>query len=271
MSRQVPEKVYIIHQSDNEKSVEYSTVCRRSCKYVKLDPEMVDWPTDIDECWKLVEHLNIKDHGTFHYSLKLYNEDHIANTPVDQRIAAESVTLSHLYLWDKIAQSGEAACIVEHDFVFKNDIGMIIPDGFIIGLGYKVAEPDIYKNEFENIDDKPKEIILADKILGAHGYAITAKTAQRLVDEVKVKGIQGWIDCVYFQGNPTRLTDVCTSMLSPPPGIAWLRESTIWSNTATLNYKCIDSFVKRCKSEYTNKQRNEMSRHHFASLKMRSV
>ena len=271
MSKQVPDKVYIIYNSGNDKSEEYMGVARRSIKRVEMDFEEVDWPTDIDECWKKVEHLNIKDHGHFNYSQPLYPDYHADRTPIEQKNAAESVTLAHLYLWDKIAKSGEAACIVEHDFIFYNNIDMIIPDGFIVGLGYKLAEANAYRNDFHNLDDKPKEIVLADKILGAHGYAITAKTAQNLVDEAINKGTQGWIDCVYFQGNSLRLTDTRTSMMSPPPGAALLRDSTIWPAVATLNYKCCDSFIKRCKPEYTNKKRNEISRHHFASLKMRSV
>lgn len=269
MSKQVPEKVYIIHNSSNPESVEYSGVTRRTAKAVDLIPEMLDWPAgdNIEECWKKVEHIGIKNHGKFTYHEGLDS----GHTPDEQRLAAESVTLSHIFLWDKIQELGEAACIVEHDFVFKNNIPIIIPDGFFVGLGYKLAEHTAYKNELEKLEDKPREIVLTRKILGAHGYAITPNTAKRLLEEVREKGVQGWVDCVYFQGNDIGLTNIMTSMLSPPPGVAWLRKSTIWENVATMNYKCIDSFTKRCKSEYDSKKQNELSRHHFASIKMRSV
>lgn len=260
----IPTDVYIIFNSENPTSVEYKNECIGSIDELEnLTAIEIDWPMDIEECWKRVEHIGIHDHGVFNMHPDLYpgwNEG-ARNTK------AESITLAHIYVWDLISESGKAACVVEHDFIFRNDINIRIPDGFFVGLGYKSDKPEYYKIDPDDINDKPKEIVLTERIFGAHGYAITAASAIKLLKDVRLFGIKGWVDCVHFQCNHLGHSPLLTAMLSPPPGIAWLRESTIWDKQHYMNYKTIDSFNKRFNKIMTYKHSLNMSKHPYAVIK----
>lgn len=270
MSKNVPTDVYIIYNSTVPKSKEYFETAKWSAIEHDFNVIPIDWPTELDECWKKVEDLDIYQHGTFLWNKRLYPTGKPEVDP-DHIRGACSVTLAHMYIWNLIRKSDRAACIIEHDFIFKNSITMRIPSNFFVGLGYKLRSPDCYKIDSTNLDDAPKEVVFQNKILGAHGYAINGKTAKKLCDELKVKGVQGWIDCIYFQGNDMDLTDVQTSMMSPPPGIVWLRDSTIWNFNAIMNYTFIDSFSKRFVESNKPSQANMLSRHQHATIKSRNV
>ena len=81
---------------------------------------------------------------------------------------------------------------------------------------------------------------------GAHAYAITRVMAKKLLKELQEKGIKSAIDNDYFIVNQRR-TKYQLCIASPTPAIGWLRESTIWSKSATRNYKFIPSFQENYK------------------------
>lgn len=75
---------------------------------------------------------------------------------------------------------------------------------------------------------------------------MTKRTAQFLVHEIEQRGVLGAVDSAYFIRGQRR-TQVPLVLVSPTPAIGWLRESTIWNESAARNYKFISSFEKNYK------------------------
>ena len=72
---------------------------------------------------------------------------------------------------------------------------------------------------------------------------MTKRTAQNLVWEIEEKGILGAVDNAYFIRGQRR-TSIPLAIMSPTPAVGYLRKSTIWSESAHVNYKFIESFAK---------------------------
>jgi hypothetical protein len=77
---------------------------------------------------------------------------------------------------------------------------------------------------------------------GAHAYAITWNTASAMLDELNTMGVSLPVDNTYFL--KTRTTKIPLSIAGPTPAVGWIRESTIWKESSTLNYPFIESFSK---------------------------
>lgn len=150
-------------------------------------------------------------------------------------------TAGHLAIWKYIAEGeDDAAIVLEHDAIMLSPLTFEIPDGKIVVLGYKVKEPDRYSHK-EALLKHRHELIDIDGHEGAHAYAMTKKTAQYLVNEIKSKGLRGAIDNEYFIRGQRR-TAVPLVIASPTPALGWIRESTIWHQGAFRNYDFIPSF-----------------------------
>lgn len=217
-------KAYIIKTND-PRSVEYAKVASDSCDLVGLKWEYLNWYTkDHVNAWKSI-------------GIKIPNVDSALIKRDNEK--AQLVTAAHVMLWTKIADSNEPAIILEHDAVMLHNVDIEIPDNLIVVLGYKLVN---YKQYDHVKAGPPKEIINAHNNAheGAHAYSITPATAKILVDEVIERGILGQIDNAYFL--KSRKTKVPLKIMSPTPAIGWLRESTIWSNSAERNYNFIQSF-----------------------------
>lgn len=156
---------------------------------------------------------------------------------------ANVCSAGHGAIWKKIADGDDDVGIVlEHDALmyYKPDIN--VPDDLIIALGYKVTDPENYR-AFDARDNEPRQLIPIRGHEGAHAYMMTKLTAKRLVTEIERKGILGAVDNAYFIYGQRR-TRTPLAIMSPTPAIGYIRESTIWSQSANRNYKFIDTFAK---------------------------
>lgn len=154
---------------------------------------------------------------------------------------AECTSAGHGAMWKRIADGpDEAVIILEHDAIMLHPLDLEVPDGKIAVLGYKLAKPERYDHEAAG----PTQAWLPiDGHEGAHAYAITKKTAQMMVDEIEEAGPLGCIDNAYFIRRQRR-TRFPLVLASPNAALGWLRESTIWSESAHVNYEFIDSFKR---------------------------
>ena len=72
---------------------------------------------------------------------------------------------------------------------------------------------------------------------------MTKRTAKFLIEELGQNGVRSAVDNDYFIRGQRR-TAIPLTIASPTPAIGWLRESTIWQNSAAKNYQFIPSFQK---------------------------
>lgn len=216
------QKAYIMRTSD-PRSMEYSIKCAESCDAVGLPYQF--WEAHnyktADELWQ--DHPIVSD----------YNPTMVP--------PAASCTATHYDLWQHIATTGECAAILEHDIIMLRPIDIHIPDGVICNLGYKLANIEVYDYEAAG---KPNEIIPISNQYGSHGYCITSETAKQLIEELRVIGAPVSIDASHFIRDDDRFTSkIPMGMISPTPGICWLRESTIWCDGAQeINAPFVESF-----------------------------
>lgn len=152
---------------------------------------------------------------------------------------AECCSASHAAIWKKIANGpDEIGIILEHDAIMLHPLTIHIPDDIIAVLGYKIKEPIAYNHINAGL---PLQLIDVDGHEGAHAYAITKKTAKKLLDEIENRGLLGCIDNAYFLPRQ-RKTKVNLKIVSPTPAIGWIRKSTIWNQPSVRNTPFIKSF-----------------------------
>ena len=166
---------------------------------------------------------------------------------------AAAATAGHISIWNKIYKNKETAVILEHDAVLFYKPNINIPKNKIVALGYK--SPDLYTYNYKKAGP-PKTIIPVERHSGAHAYAIHWKTAEKLLDELEQQGITEAIDNRYFMrekvrfaGQPDKISSIPLHIMDPTPALGWLRESTIWGQSANHNYELIDSYKNNLKEQ----------------------
>lgn len=216
---------------DTPLSIEYAKVCSDSCDRVGLQ-----W-----EYFKGFSNQSIVDawasSGVY---VPFINAMYGSYT---QSNNVQCCTAGHAAIWKKIAEGNETAIVLEHDAVMLQPIDIDIPDYVIAVLGYKLKDISRYDHEKAG---KPTRLLSIDGHEGAHAYAMTPKTAQHLVAEIGSNGILGNVDNAYFIRGQRR-TAVPLAIADPTPAIGWLRESTLWDESADRNYAFIDSFQQNYK------------------------
>jgi hypothetical protein len=223
-----PEKAYIIRISD-PKSQQYAQDAARSCERIGLPYEFFDGVENKTayDAWMQCE-FPVKMVGVY------------KTGKVDKAACA---TVSHATLWHRIVARKEVAVILEHDAIMLQPVTIDIPDGTIVTLGYKLRDPSSYDCVRAG---PPQGLTSLDGHEGAHAYAITSNTAAMMMDELNTKGVSLPIDNMFFL--KSRRTDIPLSIADPTPAIGWIRESTIWKESSTLNYPFIDSFARNLRS-----------------------
>ena len=221
-----PARAYILRTTD-ARSVEYADICAQTCQDIGLPYEYINGFEGLtqDQLWSQLP-MNI----TVRHSMK---------------DSAACATASHFMIWKKIVERKETAMVLEHDVLMLHPVNVEIPDNQIVALGYKYAEIDRYDYQTAGA---PNTIVPARRHSGAHAYAITWRTAERLLEEVERRGILNAIDNFYFmrinEPGDTE-TEMSLSIMLPTPAICWLRESTIWpGGPSTLNYDVRPEFAK---------------------------
>ena len=219
-----PSKAYIL-RIDNPISHDYAKTCANSCEKVGLEYEYFDgyYKLDQNTLWKQLP-LQFK-----------------INHVMDD--GAACATAGHFMIWDKIAKSDQAAVILEHDAIMLHPMNFDIPDNFIVTLGYKFR--DAYR--YNHVAAGPTQRLIDLRHHGgAHAYAITPTTARALLEELNDVGVIEAIDNMYFMRNARR-SRIPMKIADPTPAIGWLRKSTIWNDSAEMNWPPIDSFLQNYK------------------------
>ena len=207
-------KTYILH-IDREKSIEYANECLESCEKFGLNAMLFQ-----GVCDKTNRELMRR------YGYKI-------NT--DMYASEYCTTIGHINAWKEIANLDEVGVVFEHDCIVKADYSNVhVNDGELVVLGPLVYEhidyefPTKYLNQIDKVD--------IEFFKGAHAYAITPKTAQRMLDEL----------------------DRIGQILMPIDGLLGLR------NKFNLNFKMMDPpFVvsevglQRVSYNFTNEQRGD--------------
>ena len=222
-----PTKAYIL-RIDTPVSKEYAKTCSDSCDRVGLKWEYHEGFMGMSgqEAWL---RTGIK--------LSFRAPDRIRVNP------AECCSAGHGAIWKKIAEGeDECAIVLEHDAIMLHNVDIDIPDDCIAVLGYKM--PDIERYDHVKAGP-PKKVVQIRGHEGAHAYAITKNTARKMIEEIEQKGLLGCVDNAYFLSS--RRTSIPIAIVDPTPAIGWLRQSTIWHQSANRNYEFIDSFKSNLK------------------------
>lgn len=218
------EKAYIIRINDTI-SQQYAATAAESCIMQNIPYEF------IQGCENKTQYDAWKDSG-----ISIPNQEKLKKRGEHKATCA---TVSHVLTWLKMCEDNVgAAIILEHDSIMLHKPDIDIPDNAIVALGYKVKEPTKYNHKSAG---NVKEIERCRYHEGAHAYAITKETANILLSELRDRGQLGAVDNAYFLRN--RKTRVPLYIADPTPAIGWLRESTIWSRSATRNAPFIKSFA----------------------------
>jgi len=222
-------KAYIL-RIDTPISREYANICANSCETAGCNWEYFDGWSNITGRAAWCE-TGIK--------VPFYEPPMIIDnmTPAQK---ANACSAGHGAIWKKIAEGDdEVGIVLEHDALLLHKPNIEIPDGLLVVLGYKVTDPENYHHWLAG---PPQELIEINGHEGAHAYMMTKKTAQFLVNEIETKGVLGAVDNAYFIRGQRR-TEIPLAIMSPTPAIGWLRESTIWHQSAAVNYEFIPSFA----------------------------
>lgn len=221
-------KAYII-RIDSDISQKYATHCAISCEKNDMPYEFFEGFTEKDELPQIWKKLALK------------------TTPTVKGKGG-AATASHIGVWKKILESGEAAIILEHDAILLHKLDINIPDGEMVVLGYKVVDPQNYDH---TVAGPPNKIESRAKHGGAHAYAITPNTAKILLDDIHKHGLTRMIDNAYFlRLNGKHKNQTKLSITDPICALGWVRESTIWKKAAIDNYgPLLESFKKNYHSK----------------------
>ena len=221
-----PQRAYILHTTD-PRSLEYAQTCAQSCDAVGMPYEYI----------KGFENLEQKD---------LWPQiSSVIEVKHSMKDSAACATASHMAIWQKIVARQETAIILEHDAMLLHPVNLAIPDDMIVALGYKFENARNYKHQEAG---PPNKIVSIRRHSGAHAYALTWRTAKKLLEEVEKRGVLNAVDNFYFMriNDPGDTeTQMPLGLMLPTPAICWLRESTIWpSGPSTLNYDLQPEFLE---------------------------
>lgn len=222
-----PQKAYIIRISD-PLSIQYSEDAAASCEKIGLPYEFVNGVENKTAyaAWSQCG-LSVKTMGIY------------KSHKIDKAACA---SVSHALVWNMIVERKETAIILEHDSIMLHPIDADIPDDMIIALGYKLPDP----NKYDHVKaGKPTSLVRLRGHEGAHAYALTWGTAAKLLRELRDVGVSLPIDNTFFL--EMRKTAVPLYIADPTPAIGWIRESTIWRESSTVNYPFIKSFSENLK------------------------
>ena len=223
-------KAYILRIND-PLSIKYAKGCAESCDAIDLDWEYVEGYQNMlgKAAWCLT---GIK--------MKFYEPPKYLPNPGPAQ-KANCCSAGHGKIWKMIAEGDdEVGIVLEHDAIMYYKPYEKIPDNYLITLGYKLTDPSRYDHKKAG---PPNALINITGHEGAHAYMMTKRTAQNMVHEIEEKGVLGAVDNAYFIRGQRR-TNIPLCIMSPTPAMGWLRESTIWSASAAVNYEFIPSFAE---------------------------
>lgn len=223
----LPQKAYIIRIS-SELSRRYAKNAADSCDRIGLPYEFVEGTENKTayDAWSQCR-FPVKTLGVY------------KSHKIDKAACA---TVSHARVWNMISSRKETAIVLEHDALMLHSVSIDIPDNIIVALGYKITDPVRYNHVAAG---EAQRIDIIDGHEGAHAYALSWKTAESMLSELNTIGVSLPIDNTFFL--KMRKTKIPLGIANPTPAIGWIRESTIWNASSTVNYPFIESFSRHYK------------------------
>lgn len=172
---------YILH-IDEPRSLKYLDDCLESCKqWPDLNPIPV-------QGYKGANYKDICEEFGIGIIPFYVNQ---MDTNGETLNKAFSCTAGHIKIWQMIADSGEPGAVLEHDAIVKGPLSMIdVDDDEILWLGPRIEFENDYTFPWGAIND----YVDVDRWEGTHAYAITPKTARRLLQNIKHYGLNDSID-----------------------------------------------------------------------------
>jgi len=214
------EKTYIV-RIDTDLSKRYAADTAKSCDNLGIE-------------WEYYDGYNVKTGQQEIYQWQNFIETAGVRIEKVKRMqpGAAGCTMSHLALWKKIVDNHECAVILEHDAIMLHPLTLDIPDDKIIHMGYKYPDYEKYN---ATAAGPPKRIVDMAFAPGSHAYALTWRTARRLVQDCEIEGITEAIDNRHFMHTRADYTKIPIAMTDPICAMGWLRDSTIWGRSAIHN------------------------------------
>lgn len=207
---------YILH-IDEPRSLKYLDDCLQSCK---TWPDLKPIPV---QGYKGANYKDICEEFGIGIIPFYVNQ---MDTNGETLNKAFSCTAGHIKIWQMIADSGEPGVVLEHDAIIKGPLTNIdVDDDEILWLGPRMDREDDYTYPWGAIPD----YVDVDRWEGTHAYAITPKTARRLLQSIKHYGLNDSIDGQLGMRN---IFDMKFTAVDPAPVIAVVgnRESCIESH-----------------------------------------
>ena len=231
----IPQKAFILRIVDDPLSVEYSETAKKSCEKVGIESVFYDG-------------INHKKFGESIWK-ECSNRGVLVSNP-KAKGGGGAATAGHFLIWKKILEENICAIVLEHDALMLHPVTADIPENMMVNLGYKVKDPENYNHNHAFQECKGiQKVHGRNHHGGAHAYALTPSTAKSLLKVIEKNSNIGYIDNGWFLHNRHR-GDVILGIIDPICAIGWLRESTIWKESAVDNYAPIlDSFNKNYKSK----------------------
>ena len=241
------EHAYILY-IDKPEPIKYMEECKASCEQygVPVTPFLgMKLPTTTAE---------VKDKWGFRVNPAV---DVNYNDPVHNIWFKEQLcTTGHLAMWKEAQKHTGAVAFFEHDAIVKrNFLDIDVRDGEIVFLGYRVD----HRDDYECIDD-PFTIVPVKKFEGTHGYAITPRTAQAMLDMVDRRDYLPLGISIDFYLGVQNLFGLKMFVADPSPMIAPMEDKQSFTQpegkVARYNIGPPDGFIKGLKN--TDKYRYDV-------------
>lgn len=208
----------IIRRSKNQRSEEYAKICADSLEFNNMKYEFIDAVQNVpyDRAAELAG-LSITNEQI---DASKQSNNSIAQHPECLEVGNACCTASHVKAWRRILEIDKPCAILEHDaYVFKNFRNFEVPDDCLVHLGPRMRDTKTYIPR-----GRVKRLIKIPQSIGTHGYAITPKTAQKLIDGMESSGMIYGVDHYLFMSNACGLDIIAAD---PYPLICWSRDSTM--------------------------------------------
>lgn len=205
----------IIRREGNKRSFEYAQECAASLERNNTPHEFIQAVENLPAT-EAAEAVGMK--------LPQKKPEGTKNTVFDHPECLEMgnacCTASHIKAWKRIVEIGAPCAVLEHDaYVLRNFRNFQVRDDHLFFLGPRMRDTKTYVPK-----SRVRRLIQIPQAIGTHGYAITPKTAERLLKDIGDKGLIYGVDWYLFMGNECKLPIIAAD---PYPLVCWSRESTM--------------------------------------------
>lgn len=208
----------IIRRQENLRSEEYAKMCADSLDTCNMKFEYIDAVQN-------VPYEQAAKEAGLEYNQEIHDrskdlKDSIYHHKECMEMGNSCCTASHVKAWRRIVEIDKPCAILEHDaIVLKNFRNFEIPDDYLVHLGPRMRDLKRYVPK-----SRVRAMIGIPQAIGTHAYAVTPKTAQKLIDGMEEHGMVYGVDHYLFLSNASGIPIAAPD---PYPAICWSRESTM--------------------------------------------